>query len=265
MVADIAGDCCAERGADAHCGADYSLRQIVMASAAHDIGENEGDEHAKDCGRYAIEQLDCDHESRLAACRKRSAAYSQCQEAQHKQRTLAPAFGSAAIGGRDGDHHELRRENAYRKDERCGLGKPRGEETRHDRQRGGIAKLEQEHLRSDANCVSACWLIAQGMKFATRRSRPFVKSAEVWKGPQFASRFQSFPSGHVAESVAFFGVLLFANLRIGLICLPIPLLIGYSRICVAEHYLSDLVVAAALGLICAIVVAFLLFGRLGNA
>jgi len=54
-------------------------------------------------------------------------------------------------------------------------------------------------------------------------------------------------------------------LRIGLICLPIPLLIGYSRICVAEHYLSDLVVAAALGLICAIVVAFLLFGRLGNA
>ena len=42
MVADIAGDCCAERGADAHCGADYSLRQIVMASAAHDIGENEG-------------------------------------------------------------------------------------------------------------------------------------------------------------------------------------------------------------------------------
>ena len=145
MVADIAGDCCAERGADAHCGADYSLRQIVMASAAHDIGENEGDDHAKYCGRYAIEQLDCDHESRLAACRKRSAAYSQCQEAQHKQRTPAPAFGSAANGGRDGDHHELRRENAYRKDERCGLGKPRGEETRHDRQRGGIAKLEQEH------------------------------------------------------------------------------------------------------------------------
>src|SRR5947207_10128824 len=99
-------------------------------------------------------------------------------------------------------------------------------------------------------------LIAQGMKFATRRSRPFVKSAEVWKGPQFASRFQSFSSGHVAESVAFFGVLLFVNLRIGLICLPIPLLIGYSRICVAEHYLSDLVVAATLGLICAIVVAF---------
>ena len=116
MVADIAGDCCAERGADAHCGADYSLRQIVMPSAAHDIGENEGDEHAKDCGRYAIEQLDCDHESRLAACRKRSAAYSQCQEAQHKQRTPAPAFGSAANGGRDGDHHELRRENAYQKE-----------------------------------------------------------------------------------------------------------------------------------------------------
>jgi hypothetical protein len=84
MVADIAGDCGTERGAHAHCGADYALRQIVMASAVHDIGKDERDEHGKRCRGYAIEQLDCNHESRLAGCRKSSAADSECQQAQHK-------------------------------------------------------------------------------------------------------------------------------------------------------------------------------------
>ena len=71
MVADIAGDCGAERGAHAHCGADYALRQIVMASAAHDIGKDERNEHGKRCGGYAIEQLDCDHEKGVGGHRKK--------------------------------------------------------------------------------------------------------------------------------------------------------------------------------------------------
>src|SRR4029450_2478165 len=112
MVADIAGDCGTERGAHAYCGADYALRQIVMASAAHDIGKDERDEHGKRCGGYAIEQLDCNHESRLAGCRKSSTADSECQEAQHKQRTPAPAFGAAANGGGGGGYPQMRGEKA---------------------------------------------------------------------------------------------------------------------------------------------------------
>jgi membrane-associated phospholipid phosphatase len=93
------------------------------------------------------------------------------------------------------------------------------------------------------------------IKISTGRARPSVKTEEVWKGPRFSSKFHAFPSGHVAASAAFFGVLCFANWRIGLACLPIPLLIGFSRMYVAAHYLSDVVFAAVLGILCAILVA----------
>jgi len=98
-------------------------------------------------------------------------------------------------------------------------------------------------------------MAGQIIKFATGRARPFVKSEQLWKGPRSSSKFQSFPSGHVAESTAFFGVLFFANWRIGLLCIPIPLLIGFSRMWVAEHYLSDVLVAIVLGVVCAFMVA----------
>ena len=104
-------------------------------------------------------------------------------------------------------------------------------------------------------------MAGQIIKFATGRARPFVKSEQLWKGPRSSSKFQSFPSGHVAESTAFFTVLFFANWRIGLACLSIPLLIGFSRICVAEHYLSDVLVAAVLGVLCAFIVARFSFRR----
>jgi len=94
-------------------------------------------------------------------------------------------------------------------------------------------------------------LIARGIKIGTGRARPSVKTEEVWNGPRFSSKYNAFPSGHVAASSAFFGVLLFASWRIGLGCMLIPLLIAFSRMYVAAHYLSDVVCAAALGLIVA--------------
>jgi membrane-associated phospholipid phosphatase len=50
-------------------------------------------------------------------------------------------------------------------------------------------------------------------------------------------------------------VLLIARRRIGLACLPIPMLIGFSRMYLGAHYLSDVVCAAILGILCALVVA----------
>ena len=97
-------------------------------------------------------------------------------------------------------------------------------------------------------------LAGRVIKISTGRARPSVKTEEVWEGPRFSSKFHAFPSGHVAASTAFFAVLLFANWRIGLACLPIPLLIGFSRMYVAAHYLSDVVFAAVLGILCAILV-----------
>jgi membrane-associated phospholipid phosphatase len=107
---------------------------------------------------------------------------------------------------------------------------------------------------------------ARVIKIATGRTRPSVKieaqhlasQGAGWNGPRVSERFHAFPSGHTAASMAFFAVLLFANWRIGLACLPIPLLIGFSRMYVGAHYLSDVVCAALLGLLCAFLAARLL-------
>ncbi len=77
------------------------------------------------------------------------------------------------------------------------------------------------------------------------RARPSVKTELRWGGPRFSTKYQAFPSGHVVASTAFFGVLVFARRRVGLACLPIPILIGLSRMYLGAHYLSDVVCAAA--------------------
>jgi membrane-associated phospholipid phosphatase len=94
-------------------------------------------------------------------------------------------------------------------------------------------------------------LAARGVKIATGRARPAVKQELGWNGPRLSSKYNSFPSGHTAATTAFFGVLFFANRRIALCLLPIPLLIAASRMYVAAHYLSDVVCAVVLGLFCA--------------
>lgn len=92
------------------------------------------------------------------------------------------------------------------------------------------------------------------IKRAVPRARPSVHTEIRWGGPRFSSKYHSFPSGHVGASTAFFGVLLIARRRIGLACLPIPILIGFSRMYLGAHYLSDVVCAAVLGILCALVV-----------
>jgi membrane-associated phospholipid phosphatase len=98
------------------------------------------------------------------------------------------------------------------------------------------------------------------IKRTVPRARPSVHTDTRWGGPRFSSKYHSFPSGHVGASTAFFGVLIIARRRAGLACLPIPILIGFSRMYIGAHYLSDVVCAAVLGILCALVVAqFLLF------
>lgn len=98
-------------------------------------------------------------------------------------------------------------------------------------------------------------VVARGIKIATARARPSVRIDEAANRNHWSSKYHAFPSGHVAASMGFFGVLLLARRPIGLACLPIPILIGISRMYVAAHYLSDVVCAAILGFVCAIFVA----------
>jgi membrane-associated phospholipid phosphatase len=90
------------------------------------------------------------------------------------------------------------------------------------------------------------------------RPRPSVHTDTRWGGPRFTSKYHSFPSGHVGASTAFFVVLLIVRRPVGLACLPIPILIGFSRMYVGAHYLSDVVCAAVLGTLSALVVAHFL-------
>jgi len=103
--------------------------------------------------------------------------------------------------------------------------------------------------------LSIAGLAGRAIKVTTGRARPSVKSEQAWNGPRLSSKYHAFPSGHVVASTAFFGVLTFASWPIGLPCLLIPMLIGFSRIYGGAHYLSDVVCAAVLGMLCAILVA----------
>jgi undecaprenyl-diphosphatase len=102
------------------------------------------------------------------------------------------------------------------------------------------------------------------IKRTVPRARPSVQTEARWGGPRFSSKYHSFPSGHVGASTAFFGVLLIARRRIGLACLPIPILIGFSRMYIGAHYLSDVICAAVLGILCAFVVMHFLFLKIAN-
>jgi membrane-associated phospholipid phosphatase len=102
------------------------------------------------------------------------------------------------------------------------------------------------------------------IKGTVPRARPSVHTDTRWGGPRFGSKYQSFPSGHVGASTAFFGVLLIARRRIGLVCLAIPILIGFSRMYIGAHYLSDVVCAAVLGTLCALVVGHFLLLPIEN-
>jgi undecaprenyl-diphosphatase len=97
------------------------------------------------------------------------------------------------------------------------------------------------------------------------RARPSVKSELRWGGPRFSTKYHAFPSGHVLASTAFFGVLIFARRRVGFACLPIPILIGLSRMYLGAHYLSDVVCAAVLGMLCALLVTYFFLWRLSDS
>jgi len=96
------------------------------------------------------------------------------------------------------------------------------------------------------------------------RPRPSVHTDMRWGGPRFSSKYHSFPSGHVDASTAFFCTLFLANRRIGLACFLIPILIGLSRMYLGAHYLSDVVCAAVLGILCALFVAHFLFRQIDD-
>ena len=113
--------------------------------------------------------------------------------------------------------------------------------------------------------MSIAGLAGSVIKRTIPRPRPSVHSELRWGGQRSSSKYQAFPSGHVLASMAFFSALFLARRRIGLVCLPIPILIAFSRMYLGAHYLSDVVCAAVLGVLCALLVAHFLPREIANS
>ena len=113
--------------------------------------------------------------------------------------------------------------------------------------------------------MSIAGLAGSVIKRTIPRPRPSVHSELRWGGQRSSSKYQAFPSGHVLASMAFFSALFLARRRIGLACLPIPILIAFSRMYLGAHYLSDVVCAAVLGSLCALLVAHFLPREIANS
>ena len=122
-------------------------------------------------------------------------------------------------------------------------------------------RRSQKWMRVFVAMLIACALAgaaARVIKITTGRARPTVKTELSWSGPRLSEKYHAFPSGHTAASTAFFAVLVLASWRIGLATLIVPLLIAFSRMYIAAHYLSDVVFAVLLGITCALIVARLM-------
>jgi membrane-associated phospholipid phosphatase len=102
------------------------------------------------------------------------------------------------------------------------------------------------------------------VKISAGRARPTVQTELAWNGPSLSSRYHAFPSGHTAFSTAFFATLAFASWRIGRGLLAVPLLVAFSRMYVAAHYLSDVVCASMIGVLAAYFVARRMFPAIRN-
>jgi membrane-associated phospholipid phosphatase len=103
---------------------------------------------------------------------------------------------------------------------------------------------------------------ANAVRLLSGRTRPNAAGIQpgwygLWHGRQFLLRknpFHAFPSGHTAAAFAFFGTAAWARRGWAWLFLVPAGAIGWSRIYLNAHHLSDVTVALFLGLLLAYVV-----------
>lgn len=107
---------------------------------------------------------------------------------------------------------------------------------------------------------------ANVVKSVSGRARPHTKHVEQgWHGPFYRhqltmgnNRLASFPSGHSAAAVGFFGYLLLLRMPASLIGILLLGIVPAARIVSGAHFLSDVLAGSALGMLAAIYVHFAL-------
>ena len=79
------------------------------------------------------------------------------------------------------------------------------------------------------------------------RPRPNTEVEDRFTGPSLSRKYQSFPSGHSATAFGTATALAVAAPAVGVPAMAGAALVGWSRMYVREHYLTDVVVGASVG------------------
>ncbi len=97
-------------------------------------------------------------------------------------------------------------------------------------------------VRAAIVAVAGTNLVVEVVKRAVNRARP--------DGEHKASN-ASFPSSHAANAFALAWILTARWRRLGWVFFPLAVLVAFSRMYLNRHFLSDVVVGAAVGMLCA--------------
>jgi len=112
----------------------------------------------------------------------------------------------------------------------------------------------RQYRRTLELCLFALLLttvLSEGLlKRIFRRPRPYVTHGPVHMSIPLPTSF-SFPSGHMASSVACARILISINLWIGIPAFIYAGLMGVSRVYLKAHYVTDVVAGGVIGLLCA--------------
>ena len=117
-----------------------------------------------------------------------------------------------------------------------------------------VLRLDARGRRTAATLVLAVVITAAAahtLKMTTSRARPheFLATGVMWapwEGFEH-SRFNSLPSAHTASAFAFSAVMAAAYPRGAAVFLTLAVLCAATRVMTLQHYVSDVLVGAALG------------------
>lgn len=110
---------------------------------------------------------------------------------------------------------------------------------------------DKESAKLTSAAVLCAWAIASGMKSVIHRERPYLgKDGSMPSNASLGSRDDSFPSGHSASAFAAATVLSHRYPKRKWLYYAVATGVGLARIRKSDHYPSDVLVGAGIGVYC---------------